>query len=80
MENLNILLNCQTGKNQVIQYEISVDKKAEIRNCYYYHKKYFFYFCEKYCENFDLTKPDPIFDGDIVQLRKFVYMIMEDRH
>ena len=66
LENLNILFNCSTGKNQIIEYEIPLEKKADIRNCYYYHKKFFFYFCERYCENFDLTKPDPIFDGDIV--------------
>lgn len=65
LENLNVLMNCVTKSNQLVFYEISIDKKTEIRNCYYFNKKYFFFFCEKYCENFDLTKPDPIFDGDI---------------
>lgn len=79
LEDLNVLMNCVTHKNLIVKYEIPLEKKTEIRNCYYYKAKYFFFFCEKYCENFDLTKPDAIFDGDIVQLRKFVMMIMEDR-
>lgn len=27
-----------------------------------------------------MTKPDPIFDGDIIQLKKFVDFVMENRH
>lgn len=73
-------MGCINSSSSQIQYQISINQKSQIRNCYYYHKKYFFFFCEQYCENFDLTKPDPIFDGDIIQLKKFVDFIMENRH
>lgn len=37
----------------------------------FFGDKNFFFFCEKYCENFNLTKFVPIFDGHIEQLKNF---------
>lgn len=40
-------------------------------DCYYFRHKYFFFFCEKYCEHFQLTKFSELFDGDLMQLQNF---------
>ena len=34
--------------------------------------KFFFYFCEKYCEHFQLTSPTDLFDGNLRELKKIV--------
>lgn len=51
-----------------------------MKNCYYYKEKYFFFFCERYCQKFHLVKPDNIFDGDLGELQKFVEYVMENKN
>ncbi len=66
LDDLATLIDCSTSNSTIVSYEISVEKKTQIKNCYYFKNKYFFFFCEKYCENFHLTKASPLFDGDII--------------
>ena len=79
-ENLVKLTNCKTGTDNVIEYEIPFWTKKQVKNCYYFKNDYFFFFCERYCEQFHLTKPSGIFDGDLGELKKFVDFVMENRH
>ena len=51
-----------------------------MKNCFFFKNKYFFFFCERYCEKFHLTKASQILDGDLKQLKKFVDFIMKNRH
>lgn len=72
LENTATLINCKQNNSTKITYDIPVSVSQQVKNCYYFKNKYFFYFCEKYCENFHLTKASAVFDGDLIQLRKFV--------
>ena len=80
LENMATLINCRTKNSVELTYEIPFWTKQHIKNCYYFRNKYFFYFCERYCENFHLTKANPVLDGDIGELRKFVEHVMNNRH
>lgn len=79
-ENLATLINCKTNKQQEeLVYEIPYWTKQQVKNCYYFKNKYFFFFCERYCEKFHLVKANEIFDGDLSELKKFVDIIMENK-
>lgn len=79
-ENLATLINCRTKKTEELVYEIPYWTKHQVKNCYYFKDKYFFFFCERYCQKFHLTKANSIFDGDLTELKKFVDLIIETRH
>ena len=72
LENLSVLSNCQSGYSNQINFEIDLETQNHVKNCYFFKEKYFFYFCQDYCEKFRLTRFNKIFDGDIEQLRNFV--------
>ena len=78
-DNLGKLINCKAGTTKVLEYEIPFTTVQQVKNCYYYKNKYFFFFCENYCEKFHLVKANAIFDGDLDQLKKFVDHIMTNR-
>ena len=78
-DNLAQMVTCKTGV-QKIEFEIPFWTTQQVKNCYYFKDKYFFFFCERYCEKFHLVKPDEIFDGEIKQLKKFVDLIMENKN
>lgn len=73
-ETLSKLISCQTNEPKV-EYEISYLTTQQVKNCYYFKDKFFFFFCENYCENFHLVKADGLFDGELKQLKKFVDLI-----
>lgn len=78
-ENMVTLINCKTGNNTSLEYEIPFTTKQQVKNCYYFKDKYFFFFCENYCEKFHLTRANAIFDGDLGELKKFVEHVMATR-
>ena len=78
-ENLATLINCRVNKTEQIVYEIPYWTKEQVKNCYYFKNKYFFFFCERYCEKFHLVKANAIFDGDLTELKKFVNLIMDNK-
>lgn len=78
-ENMVKLINCKTGNSTALEYEIPYITKQQVKNCYFFKNKYFFFFCESYCQNFHLTKANSIFDGDILELKKFVDHVMATR-
>ena len=79
-ENTATLINCKTGNTTQLEYEIPFWTKQQVKNCFYFKNKYFFFFCEMYCQKFHLTKANSIFDGDLGQLRKFVEHIIKYRN
>lgn len=66
------LMNCALGENETLEYEITPELKQEVKNCYYMRNKFFFYFCERYCEHFDLTSPTNLFDGNLKEMKKVI--------
>lgn len=80
VENAARLINCKNGGGNGLEYEIPFWTSQQVKNCYYFKEKYFFFFCERYCQKFHLTKANAIFDGDLGELKKFVNHIMEHRH
>lgn len=73
------LINCKSGNSTSLVYDIDFWTRQQVKNCYYYKNKYFFFFCEGYCEKFHLVKPSDILDGDLKQLKKFVSHFMQNR-
>jgi len=65
-------MNCELGEHETLEYEISPEIRQEVKNCYYMRNKFFFYFCEKYCEHFDLTSPTDLFDGNLKEMKKII--------
>lgn len=78
-DNMGKLINCKTGNSTNLEYEIPFWTKQQVKNCYYFKNKNFFFFCENYCESFHLTKAGSMLDGDLTQLRKFVDHLVVSR-
>ncbi len=76
-EDLSTLINCRTDNTTELTFDIPYWTVQQVKNCFYFKDKYFFFFCEKYCQKFHLVKPDNIFDGNLRQLQKFVEHIMK---
>ncbi len=70
-EQLTNLMNCKSGNSTKIEFEVPFWTEQQVKHCFYFKNKYFFFFCEKYCQKFHLTKASDIFDGNLAQLRKF---------
>lgn len=73
------LINCRANNGTKLTYEIDYWTRTQVKNCYYFKAKYFFFFCERYCEKFHLVKPSDILDGNLKELKKFVDHIMQYR-
>jgi hypothetical protein len=79
-ENLSTLMACKSNATDKPSYEIAYLTRQQVKNCFFFKNKYFFFFCENYCENFHLTKASGLFDGDLVNLQKFVNYIAKYRN
>lgn len=75
LNNLSILLSCKRPSVEEVSFDVAIELEKQVLNCFHFHDKFFFYFCEQYCENFDLVKSVPIFDGHVKELQKFVELI-----
>ena len=79
-ENLATLMNCKSGATEKLVYDIPFWTRQQVKNCFFFKNKYFFFFCENYCEKFHLTKASDILDGDLLNLKKFVDHISKYRN
>ena len=70
-ENMVTLMNCKSGSTDKPTYDLAFFTRQQVKNCFFFKSKYFFFFCENYCEKFHLTRASDILDGDLVQLKKF---------
>ena len=73
------MISCKANNSTTIEFELPKEEVREIRNCMFFRDRKFFFFCEKYCENFNLTKFVPIFDGYLEQLKNFTRHIARYR-
>lgn len=78
-ENGAALMNCKSGNTTQVEFDVDFWTTQQVKNCYYFKNKYFFFFCERYCEKFHLVKPSDILDGNVKELKKFVGHIMQYR-
>ena len=78
-ENLSTLIQCKVGAGQQLIYDVSYWTKQSVKNCYYFKDKYFFFFCEEYCQDFHIVKPSGMFDGELYELKKFVDLIKANK-
>lgn len=79
VDNMVTLMNCQTGENVNVEFYVPEEVQQQVKNCYYMRNKFFFYFCEKYCEQFSITSPTDMFDGDLKQMKKIVEFVRDRR-
>jgi hypothetical protein len=77
IDNMVTLVNCTLKEDHSLIYEVDPQIHQQVKNCYFMRNNFFFYFCEKYCENFHLTKPTILFDGDIKQLKTVVDFVVD---
>ena len=73
------LMKCITRDKTNLSYNIGYLKEKTVKNCYYFQQKYFFYFCEPYCEAFSMIKSSSIIEGDMNQIRPFVKFFNEKK-
>lgn len=78
-ENAATLIACKTGSTSTTTFELALLRSQQVKNCFFFKTKYFFFFCENYCENFDLVKPADLLDNDIAQLSKFFTLIKNNK-
>jgi transcription elongation factor Elf1 len=64
------VINCKTPVKNMPEKKLKRDKVV-VNNCYRYHDQFFFYFCEDYCENFDLIEASTMIEGDLPQMRLY---------
>ena len=78
-EDAAALISCKTGATNNASFELALLRSQQVKNCFFFKTKYFFFFCENYCENFDLVKPGDLLDNDISQLSKFFSIIKNNK-
>ena len=68
------LMKCIVNNKQIpnLTYNIGYMREKRVKNCYYFKEKYFFFFCEGYCEDFSLVKSSGIVEGDLSEIKPFV--------
>jgi len=79
LNNIVTLMNCKTGNKDAPQLDLSAFSSDDIKNCFFFKNRYFFFFCQKYCNQFQIVSVSPILDGDLVSLRKFVDFFVKYR-
>ena len=68
LENFAMLSNCKSGNTLKPKLNIELPDRTSIKNCFHFRHKYFFYYCQPYCKNFNLVKKNNIVDGNLEDL------------
>lgn len=80
LNNIVTLMNCkEQSAKPPPQMNLLSFKNEDVKHCFFFRNKFFFFFCQKYCNNFSLVQASPLFDGDVEALRQFVYYFVENR-
>ena len=80
MDNLSALIDCKKGGlGENLHTGLDEETISTVKSCKYYMDNDLFFNCERYCENFHLTKPSKIIEGDIESLKKVFFLIKEER-
>lgn len=72
LNNAVTLMNCKTGASTKPQLELTGFSTEDVKNCFFFKSRYFFFFCTSYCKHFNLVKASPAMDGDVQALRPFI--------
>lgn len=72
LNNVVQLMNCKTGGVEQPQIDLTDFIVEDIKACFFFKNKYFFFLCQKYCNQFNLVKVSPVLDGDVLKLKPFV--------
>ena len=78
-ESLGALISCKLGTPSAPSFEVSFFRTQQIKNCFFFKSKYFFFFCENYCERFHLARQSELLDADFQQLEKFFVLIRDSK-
>lgn len=78
-EDVATLINCKLGSQNSLTYDIPITRVMQIKNCFFFKTKYFFFFCENYCERFHLVKPSQLLDNEVTELQKFFNLIRDNK-
>jgi len=79
LNNVVTLMNCETGVVERPQIDLSNFIIEDIKACFFFKNKYFFFLCQKYCNQFNMVKVSPVLDGDLLQLKPFVDFFVKYR-
>jgi hypothetical protein len=79
LNNVVTLMNCETGAVERPQIDLSNFIIEDIKACFFFKNKYFFFLCQKYCNQFNMVKVSPVLDGDLLQLKPFVDFFVKYR-
>lgn len=79
VQQLSGLIECKTKTELNLTFDVEYWTRQHVKNCYYFGKKYFFFYCERYCELFSLTTSSQILDGQTRSLRKFIDHVISTR-
>jgi hypothetical protein len=72
LSEITSVINCKANNSTKLEMELPLKTQQHIKNCFFFRDQFFFFFCEKYCENFNISKYSPVFDGRIEDLKDFV--------
>lgn len=73
------LVDCATKEKNDIEFAVDPAAAAQTKNCYFFKDKFFFFYCEEYCELFHLSRADRAMENDIAQFQKFFTFIQKYR-
>lgn len=79
LNNIVGLMKCETGEKKGPSYDLTNFSLMSIKNCFFFRVKFFFFFCQSYCNNWNLVKVSPYFDGDLLGLQPFVTFFTQFR-
>lgn len=73
------LMQCKNGSPGVLKFEMSFLTVQQVKNCFFFKNKYFFFYCEFYCQRFDLVSKSDILESDYDQLKTFFVYIRDNK-
>ena len=80
LNDITTLMSCRNEGIKPPQINLLNFNNEEVKHCFFFRNKFFFFFCQKYCNQFSMVKASPLFDGDVVGMREFVYFFFENRN
>ncbi len=69
LENMVQLISCTDESHTKLIYDLNLDDYKITRNCFFFKENFFYFFCEKYCENFNILEFSSILEGNLRSLQ-----------
>lgn len=77
LDNTVELFNCELGEKEQLVFEMPPDLPKEVEKCFLKRQNLFYYHCANFCEHFDLVKASDLFDGNLLQFKRFIDYFLE---